>query len=236
MTPHGFGTYWWSNGQKMYEGHWRKGLKEGHGTYYWLNGNSWTGMFGGDAMNGYGVYRKPDGTERGCIYQNGRRTGWMEGTPGLWRPYPCSHLHTPPAACLADLELGARVQIQSTGTQWLSATVIKILPNTKRLVRYDRKNNTEELVDFAVRRFRFHKLRQANTYRMDDIRAADANPKWQKLAVREQVTMTPRKVKEERAAAEAEARAKAEATSSDDDEPALRGRRRFSGSTMSDGY
>ena len=94
MTPHGFGTYWWSNGQKMYEGHWRKGLKEGHGTYYWLNGNSWTGMFGGDAMNGYGVYRKPDGTERGCIYQNGRRTGWMEGASGLWRPYPCSHSHT----------------------------------------------------------------------------------------------------------------------------------------------
>jgi len=86
VTPHGFGTYTWASGQVMYEGHWRKGLKEGHGTYHWLNGNSWSGMFSKDKMNGYGVYKAKNGKERGAIYQNGRRTGWIEGVSWcMWR-------------------------------------------------------------------------------------------------------------------------------------------------------
>lgn len=95
VTPHGQGTYWWSNGQKMYEGKWRKGMKEGHGTYYWLNGNSWSGMFINDAMNGYGVFKSKGGKERGCIYQNGRRTGWIEGVSAAFgrrdRPSACAY-------------------------------------------------------------------------------------------------------------------------------------------------
>lgn len=110
------------------------------------------------------------------------------------------------------------MQVQSTGTQWLSATVIKKFPGSKRLIKYDRKDPVEELVDFAVRRFRFHHVRQANTYRMDDIQAADANPKWQRLVVREPLTMTPRHVREEREAKAAEERARLEATSSESEE------------------
>ena len=117
----------------------------------------------------------------------------------------------------ADIELGARVQMQSTGTQWLSATVIKKFPGSKRLIKYDRKDPVEEIVDFSVRRFRFHHVRQANTYRMKDINEADANPKWQKLAVREPITLTPRAVKEERAAQEAAERARAEMTSDEEE-------------------
>jgi len=65
----GNGVYYYSNGEK-YEGKFCEGLREGKGIFYWKDGTKWEGYFKNDEMNGEGIYY--DGKDSyNAVYKNG---------------------------------------------------------------------------------------------------------------------------------------------------------------------
>ena len=52
--PHGWGYFWWSNGQ-IYNGHFSNGKYDGIGIYFWPNGVKYYGEFFNSEINGLGV-------------------------------------------------------------------------------------------------------------------------------------------------------------------------------------
>ncbi len=52
----GFGTYYNSDGNKVFEGQYKKGKREGLGIYYFKNGDKYEGEFRGNKINGKGIY------------------------------------------------------------------------------------------------------------------------------------------------------------------------------------
>ena len=65
----GNGIYYYKNGEK-YEGKFVDGLREGKGIFYWKDGNRWEGYFKNDEMNGEGIFY--DGNDSyTVIYKNG---------------------------------------------------------------------------------------------------------------------------------------------------------------------
>ena len=65
----GNGIYYYPNGEK-YEGKFQNGIREGKGTFFWKDGNKWEGYFKNDEMNGEGIFY--DGKDSyTAIYKNG---------------------------------------------------------------------------------------------------------------------------------------------------------------------
>ena len=51
----GYGIYYYQNGEK-YEGKFRNGIREGKGVFFWKDGNKWEGYFKNNEMNGEGIF------------------------------------------------------------------------------------------------------------------------------------------------------------------------------------
>ena len=51
----GKGIYYYQNGER-YEGKFRNGKREGKGIFFWKDGSRWEGYFKNDEMNGEGIY------------------------------------------------------------------------------------------------------------------------------------------------------------------------------------
>ena len=65
----GNGVYYYSNGEK-YEGKFCEGVREGKGIFYWKDGTKWEGYFKNDEMNGEGIFY--DGKDSyNAVYKNG---------------------------------------------------------------------------------------------------------------------------------------------------------------------
>ena len=56
---HGWGVFWWSNGER-YEGKFNSGQYEGEGIYYWPTGIKHYGIFKCGEITGLGVRYYPD--------------------------------------------------------------------------------------------------------------------------------------------------------------------------------
>ena len=65
----GNGVYYYSNGEK-YEGKFCNGLREGKGIFYWKDGTRWEGYFTNDEMNGEGIFYDGNNSYN-TIYKNG---------------------------------------------------------------------------------------------------------------------------------------------------------------------
>ena len=65
----GIGTYYYPTGER-YEGNFINGLKDGKGIFYWKDGNKWEGNFKNDEMNGEGIFYDKDESYT-VIYKNG---------------------------------------------------------------------------------------------------------------------------------------------------------------------
>ena len=65
----GNGVYYYPNGEK-YEGKFSNGIREGKGIFYWKDGNRWEGYFKNDEMNGEGIFYKGDESYT-AIYKEG---------------------------------------------------------------------------------------------------------------------------------------------------------------------
>jgi hypothetical protein len=59
----GYGVIYYNNGDR-YEGNFSNNVKNGEGTYYYKSGTSWTGHFDDDKMNGEGIFAKGDKTKK----------------------------------------------------------------------------------------------------------------------------------------------------------------------------
>ncbi|XP_020234335.1 phosphatidylinositol 4-phosphate 5-kinase 9 [Cajanus cajan] len=94
-TPEGHGKYVWSDGC-VYEGEWRRGMRNGLGKMQWPSGVMYEGEFSGGYIHGTGAYIGPDNlTYKGRwrlnlkhglgyqIYSNGDifEGSWIQGTP-----------------------------------------------------------------------------------------------------------------------------------------------------------
>ena len=71
---HGFGTYYWNDGDK-YEGNWIHGERTGKGTYYYSDGDKYVGDFVDGYFHGKGTYYWTDGDRYEGDWLNGKRTG-----------------------------------------------------------------------------------------------------------------------------------------------------------------
>ncbi|XP_061345746.1 phosphatidylinositol 4-phosphate 5-kinase 9-like isoform X2 [Gastrolobium bilobum] len=93
--PEGQGTYVWSD-SCMYEGEWRRGMRNGNGKIRWPSGAVYEGEFSGGYIHGTGTYIGSDNlTYKGRwrlnlkhglgyqVYPNGDifEGSWMQGTP-----------------------------------------------------------------------------------------------------------------------------------------------------------
>jgi hypothetical protein len=65
----GNGIYYYPTGEK-YEGRFVNGLKDGKGIFYWKDGSKWEGYFKNDEMHGEGIFYNED-TSYTAIYKNG---------------------------------------------------------------------------------------------------------------------------------------------------------------------
>ena len=65
----GNGIYYYPSGEK-YEGKFANGVKEGKGVFYWKNGNKWEGYFKNNQMNGEGIFYNGEESFT-AIYKNG---------------------------------------------------------------------------------------------------------------------------------------------------------------------
>ena len=65
----GNGVYYYPSGEK-YEGKFTNGVKEGKGIFYWKDGSRWEGYFKNDEMNGEGIFYNGD-ESYSVIYKNG---------------------------------------------------------------------------------------------------------------------------------------------------------------------
>ena len=65
----GNGIYYYPNGEK-YEGKFRNGIREGKGVFYWKDGKRWEGYFKNDEMNGEGIFYDENESYT-AIYKNG---------------------------------------------------------------------------------------------------------------------------------------------------------------------
>ncbi|RDX76652.1 Phosphatidylinositol 4-phosphate 5-kinase 9, partial [Mucuna pruriens] len=94
-TPEGRGKYVWSDGC-VYEGEWRRGMKNGFGKIQWPSGVSYEGEYSGGYIHGTGTYVRSDNlTYKGRwrlnlkhglgyqVYPNGDifEGSWIQGTP-----------------------------------------------------------------------------------------------------------------------------------------------------------
>ena len=67
----GNGVYYYPSGEK-YEGKFCNGIKEGKGVFYWKDGSRWEGYFNNDEMNGEGIfYDEKENESYTAIYKNG---------------------------------------------------------------------------------------------------------------------------------------------------------------------
>ena len=66
----GNGVYYYPNGEK-YEGKFCNGIREGKGTFFWKDGSRWEGYFKNDEMNGEGIFYK-DEESYTAIYKDGQ--------------------------------------------------------------------------------------------------------------------------------------------------------------------
>ena len=65
----GIGVYYYPSGEK-YEGKFVNGVKDGKGIFYWKDGSKWEGYFKNDEMNGEGIFYNGD-ESYGVVYKNG---------------------------------------------------------------------------------------------------------------------------------------------------------------------
>ena len=65
----GNGIYYYQNGEK-YEGKFRNGIREGKGVFFWKDGKRWEGYFKNDEMNGEGIFYDENESYT-AIYKNG---------------------------------------------------------------------------------------------------------------------------------------------------------------------
>ncbi|KAL2323187.1 hypothetical protein Fmac_027566 [Flemingia macrophylla] len=94
-TPEGHGKYVWSDGC-VYEGEWRRGMRNGFGKMQWPSGIMYEGEFSGGYIHSTGTYIGPDNlTYKGRwrlnlkhglgyqVYSNGDifEGSWIQGTP-----------------------------------------------------------------------------------------------------------------------------------------------------------
>ena len=68
--PHGFGSIKFLDGS-VYEGHWRKGERNGTGTYTYANGNRYTGSWKHDVPEGEGHFEFANGGHVDGTWKNG---------------------------------------------------------------------------------------------------------------------------------------------------------------------
>ena len=71
---HGFGTYYWKNGDK-YVGDYKNDERTGYGTYTWANGDKYVGDFKCDKRTGYGTYYWKEGDKYVGDFKCDERTG-----------------------------------------------------------------------------------------------------------------------------------------------------------------
>lgn len=91
--PHGFGTFYNKDGIKVYEGNWKKGLREGNGVLYWATEygtkERYHGQWEKDLPYRYGWYESKDGAFRMCDFQREtmerQKMEWSIGLPIIGR-------------------------------------------------------------------------------------------------------------------------------------------------------
>jgi len=82
LVPHGYGTYYYKNGD-VYEGYWENGIREGEGEMKYATNESYKGTYHLSLANGRGIYifkngDRYDGDFKGG-YMNGRGTYTYSG-------------------------------------------------------------------------------------------------------------------------------------------------------------
>ena len=70
-TRHGFGTYYWNNGDR-YEGNWKDGNYDGKGVFHYADGERFVGYWKDDKKHGEGTYYYKDGTSKKETWNNGK--------------------------------------------------------------------------------------------------------------------------------------------------------------------
>lgn len=80
-TKNGWGVMIYPDGV-VYEGYFKKGLRDGHGKLKLTDGSIYEGQFLKDKYDGFGILSSPDGTKQEGLYERGRYVGELKNQFG----------------------------------------------------------------------------------------------------------------------------------------------------------